>query len=246
MSEHAERNAARLAVFWSSLVLALSPVAAAVVVAPTRSGPFCPADCVFYPYTDIARLYPHEYLWMYAMLVACFALVVLGAAAVSLTPVVRRPLARIGNGFGLMAATVLAICYFIQIEVIQPSVLAGETDGIAVLTQYNPHGVFSALEDLGYLTLALALFGLTAGLKPLGRLFGLAFWVALAGAVLVVGAFLVITVFYSVARSYYFEVVAILIDWIVMLVAGGLMTVGTMRLTRKSKTWRDVPPIGDR
>ncbi len=245
MTEHAEHGAARLAVFWSSLVLALSPVAAVIIVAPARSGPFCPEDCVSYPYVDIAHLYPQEYLWMYAMLVASFALVVLGAAAVSLTPVPRRPLARIGNGFGLLAAMTLAICYFIQIEVIQPSVLAGETGGIAVLTQYNPHGVFIALEDLGYLTLALALSGLTMGLKPLGRLFGLAFWVAQAGALVVVLAFLVITVVYGVNRSYYFEVAAILIDWIVMLVAGGLMAVGAMRMTRRSMKWRSAPPVGD-
>lgn len=245
MSEHAERNAARLAVFWSSVILALSPVAATIVVAPARSGPFCPQDCVSYPFADIAGLYPHEYLWMYAMLVACFAMVALGAAAVSLTPVPRRSIARIGQGFGLMASTVLAICYFIQIEVIQPSVLAGETEGIAVLTQYNDHGVFIALEDLGYLALALAFSGLTAGLKPLGRLFGFAFFVAQAGAVLVVLAFVIISVVYGVNRSYYFEVFAILIDWIVMLVAGGLMAVGTMRMTRKSMAWRDHPPVGD-
>ena len=236
---------ARLVVFWSALVLALSPVAAATVVAPPRSGPFCPGDCVFYPYADIAHLYPAEYLWMYAMLAASFALIVLGGATVSLTPVARRPLARIGNGFGLVAAATLAICYFIQIEVIQPSVLAGETDGIAVLTQYNEHGVFIALEDLGYLTLALALAGLTAGLKPLGRLFGIAFWVALAGAVLVVAAFLFITVVYGVERSYFFEVVAISLDWIAMLTVGGLIAVGTMRMTRRSLKWRSQPPVGD-
>lgn len=245
MSEHAEHGAARHAVFWSSLVLALSPVAATIVVAPARSGPFCMEGCVSYPYAEIANLYPAEYLWMYAMLAAAFALVVLGASAVSLAPVPRRSLARIGNGFGMMAATALAICYFIQIEVIQPSVLAGETDGIAILTQYNEHGIFIALEDLGYLTLALALAGLTAGLKPIGRLFGLAFWSAQAGAVLVVGAFLFITVVYGVNRSYYFEVFAILIDWIVMLVVGGLMTVGTMRMTRRAMKWRDQPPVGD-
>lgn len=245
MSDPVERGAARLAVFWSSLILSLSPVAAALVVAPPRSGPFCTEECIAYPYVDIARLYPAEYWWMYAMIVAGFALIALGAAAVSLTPVPRRALARIGNGFAVLAGTVLAICYFIQIEVIQPSVLAGETDGIAVLTQYNEHGVFIALEDLGYLTMALALLGITAGLKPLGRLFASAYWVALVGAVLVVGGFLAITIVLGVERSYYFEVFAISVDWLVMLVAGGLMAVASMRMTRRSKAWRDAPPAGD-
>jgi len=245
MTEHAERGAARLAVFWSSLILSLSPVAAAIVLAPAHSGPFCPEDCTVYPFADIARFYPQDYVWMYAMIVASFALVVLGAASVSLTPVVRRPLARIGNGFGLMAAITLSICYFIQIEVIQPSLMAGETEGIALVTQYNEHGIFIALEDLGYLALALALVGLTAGLKPLGRLFAMAHWTALGGGVLVVLAFLVITLFFGVGRSYYFEVTAIVIDWIVMLVAGGLMAVATKRMTRRAMKWRDEPPAGD-
>jgi hypothetical protein len=27
----------------------------------------------------------------------------------------------------------------------------GETDGLSILTQYNPHGIFIALEEIGYL-----------------------------------------------------------------------------------------------
>ncbi|MBU1176687.1 MAG: hypothetical protein KKH72_14890 [Alphaproteobacteria bacterium] len=245
MSDSSEKATARLGVLWSSLVLALAPVAATLVLAPARSGPFCVEDCVTYPFADIAHLYPAEYWWMYVMIVAAFALIALGAASVSLAPVPGRALARMGNGFAILSGTTLAICYFIQIEVIQPSVLAGETEGIAVLTQYNAHGVFIALEDLGYLALALALAGLTAGLKPLGRLFAAAFWVALCGAVLVVGTFLFISIVYGVGRSYYFEVAAILVDWIAMLVVGGLLALASMRMTRRSLAWRKKAPEGD-
>ena len=38
----------------------------------------------------------------------------------------------------------------------QPSILLGETEGFALLTQYNPHGVFIALEDLGYFLMGMA------------------------------------------------------------------------------------------
>jgi hypothetical protein len=32
----------------------------------------------------------------------------------------------------------------------QPSLLKGETEGLTLFLQYNPDGIFIALEDLGY------------------------------------------------------------------------------------------------
>lgn len=32
----------------------------------------------------------------------------------------------------------------------------GETEGITLLTQYNAHGIFIALEELGYLLMSLS------------------------------------------------------------------------------------------
>ena len=32
----------------------------------------------------------------------------------------------------------------------------GETDGIALLTQYNGHGIFIAMEELGYITMSIS------------------------------------------------------------------------------------------
>jgi hypothetical protein len=54
----------------------------------------------------------------------------------------------LGIVFATISCTLLVGDYFIQISVIQPSLLKGETDGIALLTQYNPHGIFIALEEV--------------------------------------------------------------------------------------------------
>jgi hypothetical protein len=35
--------------------------------------------------------------------------------------------------------------------------MKGETDGIALITQYNEHGLFIAMEELGYITMSIAL-----------------------------------------------------------------------------------------
>ena len=42
-------------------------------------------------------------------------------------------------------AALLSADYFIQLRVIQPAILKRELDGLAPLSQYNPHGVFIAL-----------------------------------------------------------------------------------------------------
>ena len=36
--------------------------------------------------------------------------------------------------------------------------MKGENEGIALLTQYNGHGIFIALEELGYITMSISLF----------------------------------------------------------------------------------------
>lgn len=45
----------------------------------------------------------------------------------------------------------------IQVTVMQPSLEKGQLDGWAMWTQYNPNGVFIALEELGYLLMSVAL-----------------------------------------------------------------------------------------
>ncbi len=51
----------------------------------------------------------------------------------------------IGVVFAAISATVVSVDYFIQLTVMQPSFLEGETEGLSLLSQYNPHGIFIAL-----------------------------------------------------------------------------------------------------
>ena len=54
----------------------------------------------------------------------------------------------------------LMVDYYVQFTTVQTSLVKGELDGgLSVLSQYNPHGVFVALEDVGYFTMS---FGLPA------------------------------------------------------------------------------------
>ena len=80
------------------------------------------------------------------------------AASVHLyAPSTRKIFSLVGLCFASVAAAVLLIDYFIQVTVVPLSLEKGQLDGWAVLTMYNPYGVFIALEELGYLLMSLAL-----------------------------------------------------------------------------------------
>jgi hypothetical protein len=49
------------------------------------------------------------------------------------------------------------IDYFLQVSVIQPNLLLKETDGIALLSQFNAHGVFIVLEHVGFFMMRLSM-----------------------------------------------------------------------------------------
>ena len=56
--------------------------------------------------------------------------------------------------FAIIYAVVIMINYFSQLTTVETSLLNGETACLSIITQYNLHGVFIALEDLAYLTLS--------------------------------------------------------------------------------------------
>jgi hypothetical protein len=72
----------------------------------------------------------------------------------SCAPGHKKIFSQVGLSFALIAAATLVIDYYVQFSVIPMSLMNGETEGLAVLIQYNPHGVFIALEELGYLVMS--------------------------------------------------------------------------------------------
>lgn len=100
----------------------------------------------------------------------------------------RKPFTLTALVLAAISVTILSSDYFVQLSVIQPSVLRGETDGIALLSQYYPHGVFIALEELGYLLMSAALLFATPAFVAPGRLNALLPWLFVRTFVLSVAA----------------------------------------------------------
>ena len=191
---------------------------ALALATPPLSGPFCTADCFAYPYDGIAARFPRDYLWMLLALPQLAATLLLLAHLHERAAPAARPQSLAALGFGIIAIGTLFVAYWTQLAVIQPSVLQGESDGIALLTQYNPHGLFIAHEEVAYLLLALSLL-LIAPATPgraaraILRLGALAAALATAGIVLTLGH----------GREYLLEVALIFIDWLVLTAVATLL-----------------------
>jgi hypothetical protein len=98
--------------------------------------------------------------------------------------------------------------HFVQLRVVQPSILLGETAGLEVWTQNNPHGVFIALEEAGCLFMALAFPFAGVAVARNSRLERAARWVFFGGFGLVVGSLAGYLAAYGLHPEYRLEVAA--------------------------------------
>lgn len=221
----------RRAVFWSAVLTALTAAVSFGVAAttPPRTGPFAaPGTALVYPYADAARFVPRDFLWMYPVLLMMLAFLVLVACLRESTLGRSRLSSVVGLSLAVVSFGVIAVDYFIQFQTVQPALLRGEAAGVAALTQYNPHGVFIALENLGYLVMALsfAFVALSLGSSGLERA---ARWVLLVAAAAAVIAFVGMSLFFGFGLEYRFEVTIITINWFTLMISGVLIALAYAR-----------------
>jgi hypothetical protein len=222
--------------FWSAaLMAALTAISFAIAVStPPISGPFCQSGCVTYPYGNVASFVPHDYIWMYPGILLTPIFVVLMGCIHAHAQDDKKVFSQIGLAFAVISAMAITMDYFIQLTVIQPSLLKGETEGLALFSQYNPHGIFIALEDLGYLFMSAAFLFVVpvfAGGEGLERSIR---WFFITGSVAAIGAFVVLNLIYGMNLEYRFEVTVLTINWMVLIVAGVLLSILFKRAERSS------------
>lgn len=184
-------------------------------------------DRVPYPFTDpvIAQQWPGDYLWMYPAMVLMGVFVALVAALVEVAAPERRAHGRLALALATLAAGVLLVDYYVQVTVLPLSLEKSQLDGWSMLTQYNPNGVFLALEELGYLLMTLTLLTLVPVVDPgsgVGRALRRLFLVG-AGAVVV--ALVAVSVRLGIDRGDTFEIAVISIVWLTLVAASPLLAV---------------------
>ncbi len=218
----AEKQVIRVG-FWAAILTALVTAVFMVmaIATPPRSGPFCGTACVAYPYTDVAAFIPQDYLWLYPGFLLAPILVVLVACIHGYADPAQRVFSRVGLSLSILYAAVIMVDYFLQLTVVVPSLQAGETAGLSLFTQYNPHGIFITFEALGYLLLSTALLFL-APVFGGGRKERVIRWTFVVGFVLVVFAFVALPL--GGQSIVAFEVTVLMIDWVVLIITGILLS----------------------
>jgi len=219
--------------FYSAILTAVITIItfALAMTAIPISGANCPGDCVEYPYLDTVSQYPKDFLWMFAAMLLVLVYVALMASIHSYADNRKKGFSQIGLSFAMIAAVVLLIDYYLQLSVVPVSLMNAETEGLAMLIQYNPHGIFLALEELGYLMMSLSFLFMATALSSTSRLESGIRWIFAVGLVLVIISLAGISIIYGLERLDRFEVVAISIDWLTLVINGVLLAVLFRRQT---------------
>ena len=224
-TQSARRLNARLA-FWAAAASAVFAAAAFGIglATPPRSGPYCTTACVTYPFTSVASFVPRDYLWMYPATLTALTFVILIACIHHYADADKKTLSQISLSFALISAVLLSADYFIQLAVMQPSLLNGDKEGLSLFAQYNPHGIFVALEDVGYLMMSVAF--LFAGTVFVGRskIERAIRWILILSGLAAIASLIGLSLIFGKNLEYRYEVVVLSINWSVLIVSGSLLS----------------------
>lgn len=208
--------------FFSSLLLTILTIIGFgfAMIAIPPSGPYCPGNCMDYPYLDLLKYYPRDYLWMYIISFQLIIFMIFVIANHFNAEKDKKIYSFISVSLAIITTTVLLANYFIQYSVVPISMMKGQTEGISLLTQYNGYGIFIVLEELGFILMSLVFLFLSPLFTGKNRLEKVLKWTYAIPSVLVLLSFVFYAVKYGLDRDYRFEVAAITIDWL------GTITIG--------------------
>jgi hypothetical protein len=218
--------------FWAALLTAAVTAlfAVAAIATPARSGPFCRSDCVPSPYIDVARFIPGDYLWLIPGTLLAPIFIVLMASIHSYAPERRRTFSQIALSFAVIYGVVIVVNYFVQLAVVVPSLQSGETQGLSLFTQYNPHGLFIALEVLAYLMMSAAFLS-AAPVFSGSKIDGTIRWLFALGFTGAISAFVGFWLLNHDLVAV--EVVVLMINWLVLIIGSVSLSVVFRRAHRR-------------
>ena len=193
------------------------------ITAVPISGPFCLERCINYPYLDIAGQFPKDFYWMMNALFLNLFYIYWAVKAYRIVSWQFPDTALFGIILAASGSVILLMDYVVQLSVVPISAIKGEMDGVAVISQYNDHGLFIALEELG-ITLQVISF---ACLNPFYSLECKAitkkvihFSLPVMMVIVSIVGFLWMSALHGLDRSYRYEVLVISVLWLGWLLGG--------------------------
>ncbi len=220
-----ETSAHRTFAAWTAGVTATLALGSFAVAAttPPRSGPFAqPAVALAYPYAEAARYVPRDFLWMYPATFMMLAFVVLSSCILDRARPDRRLFGIIGTSLATASFVIIALDYFVQFRTVQVALIRGEAAGVVALSQYNPHGVFIALEEAGFVIASVSFVFLAFALGS-SKAERVAKWVLLIAGALALLALGGMSAAFGLGIEYRFEVAVITIVWLTLATTGALL-----------------------
>ena len=194
------------------------------IIAVPISGANCLDDCITYPYLDTLGQYPKDYRWMIPAMIMIVVYLIFMTALYQAAPQSHKIYSQVGLIFAGFAGLVLLADYFLQFSIVPISLRYGETEGIPLLTQYNAHGVFIVLEELGYLLMSLSFLFFALAIPRTSRLESAARWVFGISFGLALAALTYFSLQYGLDRQDRFEVTVISITWLALIINGILFS----------------------
>ena len=194
------------------------------------SGPYCTGNCMEYPFSNLLTYYPGDYRWMYLAIFQLLTFLIFIISIHFIAPTEKKIFSFVSVAFALISTMVLLTDYFTQFSVIPISMMKGETEGIALLIQYNGHGIFIALEELGFIAMSIALFFIAPVFSTTNRLEKSLRWLLYLPLILNFIAFVAYSLMFGIDRSYRFEVAAISINWLLLIPIGILISIFFKRI----------------
>ena len=188
------------------------------ICTPPLSGPFCKSGCFEYPYHEIISRFPRDYYWMFPAIILSFSYLVMMISVHKTVTPEKSVFSLAGVACAMISTLILSVDYFVQVSFIQPSLLAGETEGIAMISQFNPHGLFIILEELGFITMNISFIFLAPALTSSTRLERSLRLTFIIGFILMLLSFTAVVLINGIKREYRFEVIIISITWIELII----------------------------
>jgi hypothetical protein len=194
------------------------------ICTPPLSGPFCKSGCFEYPYHEIISRFPRDYFWMFPAIILSFSYMLMMISVHKAATPEKSVFSLAGVAFSVISTLILSVDYFVQVSFIQPSLLAGETEGIAMISQFNPHGLFIILEEMGFITMNISFIFLAPALTSSTRIERSLRLTFIIGFSLMLLSFAALVLIYGINREYRFEIIIISITWIELIIVSILFT----------------------
>jgi len=212
--------------YYISLITAVTTILTfgIAICTPPLSGPFCKSGCFEYPYHEIISRFPRDYYWMFPAIILSFSYMIMMISVHKTVTPEKSVFSLTGVAFAMISTLILSVDYFVQVSFIQPSLLAGETEGIAMLSQFNPHGLFIILEEMGFITMNISFILFAPALTSSTRLERSLRLTFIIGFILMLLSFTAVVLINGINREYRFEVMIISITWIELIIASILFS----------------------